>query len=62
MVFGNAAVGGYKDLSTQDKDKVEWQVIVKQEGKEMVKAQSTSSFDSMAKRATKMTAPSTASP
>jgi hypothetical protein len=59
LIFGNANVGGYRDLGSSEKDKVEWQVIVKQEGKELLRAQSTSSFDSMAKRATKATASGT---
>ena len=55
LIFGNAPVTGYKDMGTNEKDKVEWQVIVKQEGKEMLKAQSTSTFDSLAKHAVKAT-------
>jgi hypothetical protein len=55
LVFGNANVGGYKDLGYNEKDKIEWQVVIKQEGKELLKMQSISSFDSMAKRATKAT-------
>ena len=53
MVIGKAAVGGYKEYGAAEKDKTEWQVIVKQDGKELVKVQSTSAFDSMAKHATK---------
>ena len=53
MVVGNAEVGGYKDYGAADKDKTEWQVIVKQDGKDLVKLASTSAFESMAKRATK---------
>lgn len=53
MVIGKAEVSGYKDIGSQEKDKIEWQVIVKQDGKEIIKVQSTSAFDGMAKRATK---------
>jgi hypothetical protein len=59
LVFGNANVGGYKDLGYNEKDKIEWQVVIKQEGKELLKMQSTSNFDSMAKRATKASATTT---
>ncbi len=53
MVIGKAEVGGYKDYGPAEKDKAEWQVIVKQDGKELLKVQSTSAFESMAKHATK---------
>lgn len=53
MVIGKAEVTGYKDYGLAEKDKVEWQVIVKQDGKELIKTQSTSAFDSLAKKATK---------
>ena len=53
MVIGSAEIAGYKDIGSQDKDKTEWQVIVKHDGKEIIKVQSTSAFDGMAKRATK---------
>jgi hypothetical protein len=53
VVFGNAAISGWNDGYTQSKDKMEWQIIIKQDGKEMLKSQSTSAFDSMAKHATK---------
>lgn len=53
LVMGKAEIGGYLNYGAADKDKSEWQVIVKHDGKETVKAQSTSSFDGMAKRAVK---------
>lgn len=54
MVFGNAEITGYNYSGTSaDKDKIEWQIVIKQDGKEMIKAQSTSTFDSLAKRAVK---------
>lgn len=56
MVIGKADTGGYKNYGPAEKDKTEWRVVIKQEGKEMVKAQSTAAFDSMAKRAVKDTA------
>ena len=55
MVIGNAEVSGYKDIGSVEKDKIEWQVTIKQEGKELIKVQSTSAFDSLAKHATKPT-------
>ena len=53
MVIGNAEITGYNYSGAQEKDKIEWQVIIKQDGKEMIKTQSTSSFDGLAKRAVK---------
>ena len=53
MVIGNAEVTGYNYSGSTEKDKIEWQIVVKQDGKEMFKVASTSAFDSMAKHATK---------
>jgi len=54
MVFGNAEITGYSYTgSSADKDKIEWQIVIKHDGKEMIKAQSTSTFDALAKRAIK---------
>jgi hypothetical protein len=61
MVIGKADMGGYKNYGAAEKDKTEWQVVVKQGGKELVTLQSTTSFDSMAKRAVKGTVPAKAS-
>ena len=55
MVIGKAEITGYNYSGTAEKDKIEWQVIVKQDGKEIIKVASTSAFDSMAKRAIKPT-------
>ena len=55
LIFGSAQVTGYRDTVDSSKDKTEWQVTVKQDGKELLKVQSTSAFDSMAKHATKPT-------
>ena len=55
MVIGSAEVSGYNYSGSTEKDKIEWQVIVKQDGKELIKTQSTSSFDALAKRAIKVT-------
>jgi len=53
MVFGSAQITGYSGYSETYKDKTEWQITVKQDGKELIKTQSTSTFDQMAKRAIK---------
>ena len=55
IVIGDAQVGGWRDASYQDKDKIEWQVIIISEGKELIKSSSTPGFDSLAKRAIKVT-------
>jgi hypothetical protein len=53
MVFGSAEITGYNSSGYTEKDKIEWQVVVKQDGKELVKVASTSAFDTLAKHATK---------
>lgn len=53
MVIGKAETGGYKNYGAAEKDKTEWQVVIKHEGKEMIKLQSTTTFDNLAKRAVK---------
>ena len=53
LVFGAAQITGYRDTDNTSKDKTEWQITVKQDGKEVIKSQSTSAFDSMAKHAIK---------
>ena len=53
MIFGNTQITGYSGYSETYKDKTEWQITVKQDGKEIIKSQSTSAFDSMAKHAVK---------
>lgn len=53
MIFGNTQITGYSGSSETYKDKTEWQITVKQDGKEIIKSQSTSAFDSMAKHAVK---------
>lgn len=55
MIIGKAETGGYRNYGPADKDKTEWQVVVRHGGKEIIKTQSTSAFDSLAKRATKGT-------
>ena len=57
MVIGKADVSGYAGYGAAEKDKTEWQIIVKQDGKEILKVQSTSTFDSLAKHATKPPTP-----
>lgn len=53
MIFGATPITGYSGISENYKDKTEWQITVKQDGKEIIKSQSTSAFDSMAKHAVK---------
>lgn len=53
MTIGSAEISGYSDSGTQEKDKIEWQVVVKQGGNELIKSQSTSVFDNFAKHSTK---------
>ena len=53
MIFGNTQITGYSGYSETYKDKTEWQITVKQDGKEIIKSQSTSAFDSLAKHAVK---------
>ena len=53
LVFGAAQITGYRDTDNSWKDKTEWQITVKQDGKEIIKSQSTSAFDGMAKHAIK---------
>lgn len=57
MVFGSAEITGWKDGVVMEKDKTEWQIVVTQGGVEMIKAQSTSSFDALAKRAVAVRTP-----
>lgn len=57
LSIGAAEVTGYRDISETSMDKLEWQVTILQAGKEVLKTASTASFDVVAKRATKITAP-----
>jgi hypothetical protein len=57
MVIGGAQVQGWRDTSNQAKDKIEWQIVILQEGKELMRMSSTSAFDTLAKRATKIDPP-----
>ena len=50
MVLGAAQITGYKGYDMA-KDKMEYQIIVSQDGVEKVRFQSTSGFDALAKRA-----------
>ena len=51
MVMGAAQITGWRDYYDAVRDKMEYQVIVKQEGVEKVRMQSTSNFDTLIKRA-----------
>ena len=53
LIFGGTKITGYTGYSENYKDKTEWQITVKQDGKEIIKSQSTSAFDSLAKHAVK---------
>lgn len=52
LTIGAAQILGWRDASEQTKDKIEYQVIVNQAGKEMIRVESTASFDTLKKRAT----------
>ena len=51
MVMGAAQITGWRDYYDAAKDKMEYQVIVKQGGVETVRAQTNQAFDALAKRA-----------
>ena len=53
LVIGAAQITGWRDWGNQWKDKIEYQVIVSQGGKETFRTASTNSFDILAKRAVK---------
>jgi len=55
ITLGGAQVEGWRDSGGQTKDKIEWQVSVVVDSKELIKSNSTQSFDTLAKRATKIT-------
>jgi len=57
MVIGGAQVQGWRDTNNQSKDKIEWQIIISQEGKEVIRMNSTNAFDTLAKKATKVDPP-----
>ena len=52
MVMGAAQITGWRDYYDYAKDKMDYQVIVKQGGVEVVRMQSTQGFDAIVKRAT----------
>ncbi|HEV7868912.1 MAG TPA: hypothetical protein VGO90_14590 [Chthoniobacteraceae bacterium] len=51
MVMGAAQITGWAGYYDAAKDKIEYQVIVKQGGAETIRTQSSASFDALAKRA-----------
>jgi hypothetical protein len=57
IIIGGAQIQGWRDGSSQVKDKTEWQVSVLVEGKEVIKSNSTAGFDAIAKRAIKVDPP-----
>lgn len=48
---GSAAVTGWRSLTGKGQDKLEWQVVVKQGDKEIIKTQSTPNLEALATRA-----------
>ena len=52
MVMGAAQITGWRDFYDNAKDKMDYQVIVKQGGVEAVRMQTTQGFDAIVKRAT----------
>jgi hypothetical protein len=57
LTLGSANVQGYRDGAMRHMDELEWQLTIKREGKEVFRANSTKSFDAIAKRATKVKVP-----
>jgi hypothetical protein len=55
--LGSAQVYGWRSASYNVKDKLEYQVIVTHGGSETIRVSSTSAFDSLAKRAIKVSTP-----
>ena len=53
LVIGAAQITGWRDWGQQWKDKIEYQVVITQGGKETYRTASTASFDTLAKRAIK---------
>lgn len=51
LVIGSAQITGWRDWNAQSKDKIEYQVVITQGGKETYRTASTGSFDMLAKRA-----------
>ena len=55
IIIGGAQVEGWRDGTNMYKDRIEWQVTIMVEGKELIKLNSTAAFDTLAKRAIKIT-------
>jgi hypothetical protein len=51
LLLGSAEIRGWNDGVSQVKDKIEHQVIITQNGKEMIRSESTPGFDAIADRA-----------
>ena len=51
FVLGSAQISGYQGSSWAEKDKIEWQIVITQGTTELIKTQSTSSFDALNKQA-----------
>ena len=57
VLVGSAQIGGWNDGSTQRKDKMEYKITVKHDGKVTAEVTSTPAFDSIAAHAHKNTTP-----
>ncbi len=57
LTIGAAQITGWKDYGEQYKDKIEYQVVITQAGKEMIRTASTPAFDALAKRSVKASTP-----
>lgn len=53
LVLGSAETSAWRGDSSRGGDKIEYQITVKQGGKEVIKFQTTQNFDVLAKRASK---------
>ena len=53
VIIGGAQISGWRDISESHKDKLDYQVIVKHDGKETNRVSTTASFDALAGRASK---------
>lgn len=54
LTLGSANVRGYRDGAVKHVDELEWQLTIKQAGKEVLRVNSTKGFDLLAKRANKI--------
>lgn len=50
FILGSAQISGYQGSSWAEKDKIEWQIVITQGATELIKTQSTPSFDALNKQ------------